>query len=39
MALCITPAMLGVKNDPAKLILGHVFWVPIARISFCMYLV
>ncbi|CAD8208487.1 unnamed protein product [Paramecium octaurelia] len=38
VGLCITPALLGCKNDPSRFILGHPFWQPIARISFCMYL-
>ncbi|CAD8107262.1 unnamed protein product [Paramecium primaurelia] len=38
VGFCITPALLGCKNDPSRFILGHPFWQPIARISFCMYL-
>ena len=31
-------AMFGCKNDPVKFILGHSFFSPLAKISFCMYL-
>jgi peptidoglycan/LPS O-acetylase OafA/YrhL len=30
--------MFGCKNDPVKFILGHSFFSPLAKISFCMYL-
>lgn len=31
--------MFGCKNDPAKFILGHKLFSPLAKISFCIYLV
>lgn len=36
--LCIFAAMFGVKNDPSKFILGHPFFSPLAKVSFCIYL-
>jgi peptidoglycan/LPS O-acetylase OafA/YrhL len=33
------PAMFGCKNDPCHIILGSWIWSPIAKVSFCMYLV
>jgi hypothetical protein len=30
--------MFGCKNDPVKFILGHAFFSPLAKISFCLYL-
>lgn len=38
MYLCIFAAMFGCKNDPAKFILGHWFFSPLAKVSFCIYL-
>lgn len=38
MFLCIFAAMFGCKNDPAKFILGHSFFSPLAKVSFCIYL-
>lgn len=32
------PAMFGCKNDPVHIILGNWVWSPIAKVSFCMYL-
>lgn len=32
------PAMFGCKNDPVHIILGNWIWSPIAKVSFCMYL-
>jgi peptidoglycan/LPS O-acetylase OafA/YrhL len=32
------PAMFGCKNDPCHIILGNWIWSPIAKVSFCMYL-
>jgi peptidoglycan/LPS O-acetylase OafA/YrhL len=36
--MCIFAAMFGCKNDPAKFILGHVLFSPLAKVSFCIYL-
>lgn len=30
--------MFGCKHDPTKYILGHWFFSPLAKVSFCMYL-
>jgi peptidoglycan/LPS O-acetylase OafA/YrhL len=30
--------MFGCKNDPSKFILGHPFFSPLAKVSFCIYL-
>lgn len=30
--------MFGCRNDPSKFILGHWFFSPLAKISFCIYL-
>ena len=30
--------MFGCKNDPSKFILGHRFFAPLAKVSFCIYL-
>jgi peptidoglycan/LPS O-acetylase OafA/YrhL len=32
------PAMFGCKNDPCHIILGNWVWSPVAKVSFCMYL-
>ena len=39
MYLCIFAAMFGCKNDPSKYILGHRIFSPLAKVSFCIYLV
>jgi peptidoglycan/LPS O-acetylase OafA/YrhL len=31
--------MFGCKNDPTKFILGHRIFSPLAKVSFCIYLV
>lgn len=36
--LCVFAAMFGCKNDPTKFILGHSFFSPLAKVSFCIYL-
>ena len=36
--LCVFAAMFGCKNDPTKFILGHRFFSPLAKVSFCIYL-
>jgi peptidoglycan/LPS O-acetylase OafA/YrhL len=38
MYLCVFAAMFGCKNDPSKIILGHWFFSPLAKVSFCVYL-
>ena len=38
MYLCIFAAMFGCRNDPSKFILGHWFFSPLAKVSFCIYL-
>jgi peptidoglycan/LPS O-acetylase OafA/YrhL len=30
--------MFGCRNDPSKFILGHWFFSPLAKVSFCIYL-
>lgn len=37
--LCVFAAMFGCKNDPSKYILGHRIFSPLAKVSFCIYLV
>jgi peptidoglycan/LPS O-acetylase OafA/YrhL len=39
LTLICFPAIFGCKNDPIHKILGHKMFSPIAKISFCMYLV
>lgn len=36
--LCVFAAMFGCKNDPSKYILGHRMFSPLAKVSFCIYL-
>ena len=36
--LLVFAAMFGCKNDPVKFILGHSFFSPLAKVSFCVYL-
>lgn len=36
--LCFFSGMFGCRNDPTKSILGHWFFSPLAKISFCIYL-
>lgn len=36
--LLVFAAMFGCKNDPVKFILGHSFFSPLAKVSFCIYL-
>lgn len=38
MYCCVFAAMFGCKNDPSKFILGHRFFSPLAKVSFCIYL-
>ena len=37
--LCVFAAMFGCRNDPVKYILGHHIFSPLAKVSFCIYLV
>jgi peptidoglycan/LPS O-acetylase OafA/YrhL len=37
--LCIFAAMFGCENDPSKYILGHKMFSPLAKVSFCIYLI
>lgn len=36
--LCVFAAMFGCENDPTKYILGHRIFSPLAKVSFCIYL-
>ena len=36
--LCIFATMFGCKHDPTRHILGHWFFSPLAKVSFCIYL-
>lgn len=36
--MCVFAAMFGCRNDPAKFILGHWIFSPLAKVSFCIYL-
>lgn len=36
--LCIFAAMFGCRNDPSAYILGHKLFAPLAKVSFCVYL-
>jgi peptidoglycan/LPS O-acetylase OafA/YrhL len=36
--MCIFAGMFGCKHDPAKFILGHWIFSPLAKVSFCVYL-
>lgn len=36
--LLVFASMFGCKNDPVKFILGHAFFSPLAKVSFCLYL-
>ena len=37
--LCCFSSIFGCNHDPTKYILGHWFFAPLAKVSFCMYLV
>lgn len=37
--LCVFAAMFGCANDPTTYILGHRIFSPLAKVSFCVYLV
>ena len=39
MYLCIFAALFGCENDPSRYILGHRIFSPLAKVSFCVYLV
>jgi hypothetical protein len=36
--MIVFSSMFGCKNDPVKFILGHSFFSPLAKVSFCIYL-
>jgi len=38
MYMCVFAAMFGCRHDPAKYILGHWIFSPLAKVSFCVYL-
>ena len=37
--MCCFSSIFGCNHDPTKYILGHWFFAPLAKVSFCMYLV
>ena len=37
--MCVFAAIFGCRNDPSKYILGHRLFGPLAKVSFCVYLV
>jgi peptidoglycan/LPS O-acetylase OafA/YrhL len=37
--MCVFAAMFGCENDPSRYILGHRMFSPLAKVSFCIYLV
>jgi len=37
--MCCFASMFGCKNDPTKYLIGHWIFSPIAKVSFCMYLI